>query len=119
MSYLRHISNEKSKCLKTLMKFTIHKCVCNVNAVPNPTQSTQNDKYKVKPPNRDWNEIGSKVLTHRALHAKLQAKKSRVRDSSLPGCSAAWHDHLDERPFYYDVPVHLLTVTNRQSIRNI
>ena len=42
------------------MKLIIHKCVCNVIAVPNPTQYTKFDKYMVKCNNRDWSDIGPK-----------------------------------------------------------
>ena len=36
------------------MKFRIHKCVCNVNAVTNPTQTTQFHKYEIKPNKQKW-----------------------------------------------------------------
>ena len=40
------------------MKFIIRKCVCNVNAVPNPTQYTTFAKYNVK----TKNETGPKLV---------------------------------------------------------
>ena len=38
------------------MNLSIHKCVCNVNAVSNSTQYSKFDKYKVQPANRNWAE---------------------------------------------------------------
>ena len=40
------------------MKFTLHKWVCNVNAVPIPTQYINFDTSRVKPKNRNLSEIG-------------------------------------------------------------
>ena len=44
------------------MKSTIHKCVRNVKAVPNPTQYTKFDKHTVK---NKYIEIGPKLVRSR------------------------------------------------------
>ena len=51
----------KTSTYQQRISSTIHKCVCNVNAVPNLTQHTKADRYRVKVPKlglvRNWSEM--------------------------------------------------------------
>ena len=70
-TYWWDIFRSKSKTQKTAMNFTIHKCVRNGNAFPNPNQYTKIDNYKVKTRKskllRNWSNLVRNILPCRNL----------------------------------------------------
>ena len=87
MLYLYHIFGKKQNLNKSV-NFTIHEWICNVSAVPNPTQYTNKLKYKVKTTNRNWLVFSKIVEICRLCLSEVRrnlAAISRLAQAKSPG----------------------------------